>query len=74
MEKIEQGLALEELEAQFAELLPDRLEMHRRRRNRGGRNVHRHVNRGFECSPTNVQVGDDFNDIDQDVQCFRVNT
>ena len=30
MEKIEKGLALEELEAQTAELLPDRLEMRRR--------------------------------------------
>ena len=69
--KIEKGLALEELEAQTAELLPDRLEMHRRRRHRGGRDVHRNVNRGFECSPTNVQVGD-WNDIDQDLQCFRI--
>ena len=75
MEMIEKGLALEELEAQVAELLPDRLEMHRRRRHRhGGRNVHRHVNRGFECSPTNVQVGDAENEIDQDIQCFRVTT
>jgi hypothetical protein len=70
--KIEKGLALEELEAQTAELLPDRLEMHRRRRHRGGRDVHRNVNRGFECSPTNVQVGDDENEIDQDLQCFRI--
>ena len=65
MEKIEKGLALEELEAQFAELLPDRLEMRRRSRIRNRRK------RGFECSPTNVQVGDD-NDIDSDIQCFRV--
>jgi hypothetical protein len=72
MEKIEKGLALEELEAQFAELLPDRLEMHRRRRHRGGgRDVHRNVNRGFECSPTNVQVGDE-NEIEQEIQCFRI--
>jgi hypothetical protein len=74
MEKIEKGLTLEELEAQSAELLPDRLEMHRRRRNRGGRNVHRNVNQGFRCSPTNVQVGDNENDVDQDLQCFRINT
>jgi hypothetical protein len=65
MEKIEKGLALEELEAQFAELLPDRLEMRRRSRIRNRRK------RGFECSPSNVQVGDD-NDIDSDIQCFRV--
>jgi hypothetical protein len=65
MEMIEKGLALEELEAQFAELLPDRLEMRRRSRIRNRRR------RGFECSPSNVQVGDD-NDIDSDIQCFRV--
>jgi hypothetical protein len=65
MEKIEKGLALEELEAQFAELLPDRLEMRRRSRIRNRRK------RGFECSPSNVQVGDD-NDIDSDIQCFRI--
>jgi hypothetical protein len=65
MEMIEKGLALEELEAQFAELLPDRLEMRRRSRIRNRRK------RGFECSPSNVQVGDD-NDIDSDIQCFRV--
>jgi hypothetical protein len=65
MEMIEKGLALEELEAQTAELLPDRLEMRRRSRIRNRRK------RGFECSPTNVQVGDD-NDIDSDIQCFRV--
>jgi hypothetical protein len=65
MEIIEKGLALEELEAQSAELLPDRLEMRRRSRIRNRRK------RGFECSPSNVQVGDD-NDIDSDIQCFRV--
>ena len=36
MEKMTTGLALEELEAQRVELLPDRVEMHRR---------HRHVRR-----------------------------
>ena len=72
MEMIEKGLALEELEAQFAELLPDRLEMHRRRRHRhGGRHVRRHVEEGFRCSPTNVQVGDE-NEIEQEIQCFRI--
>jgi hypothetical protein len=67
LEKIEKGLALEELEAQTAELLPDRLEMRRR-------NIRKRRKRGFVCSPTNVQVGDHFNDIDQDLQCFRVTT
>ncbi len=36
MEKVTKGLALEELEAQHVELLPDRVEMHR---------GHRHVRR-----------------------------
>jgi hypothetical protein len=66
MEKIEKGLALEELEAQTAELLPDRLEMRRR-------NIRKRRKRGFVCSPTNVQVGED-NDIDTDLQCFRITT
>ena len=66
MEKIEKGLALEELEAHTAELLPDRLEMRRR-------NIRKRRKRGFVCSPDNVQVGD-FNDIDSDLQCFRVTT
>jgi hypothetical protein len=69
MEKIEKGLALEELEAQTAELLPDRLEMHRR----GRRSVHKRRKRGFECSPVNVQVGDE-NEVEQDIQCFRIST
>jgi hypothetical protein len=65
MEKIEKGLALEELEAQTAELLPDRLEMRRRSR------IRRRRKRGFVCSPTNVQVGDE-NEVEQDIQCFRI--
>jgi hypothetical protein len=64
MEMIEKGLALEELEAQTAELLPDRLEMRRR-------SVRKRRKRQFDCSPFNFQVGDD-NDIDSDIQCFRV--
>jgi hypothetical protein len=64
LEKIEKGLALEELEAQTAELLPDRLEMRRR-------SVRNRRKRQFDCSPNNVQVGDD-NDIDSDIQCFRI--
>jgi hypothetical protein len=65
MEKIEKGLALEELEAQTAELLPDRLEMRRH-----GSSIRKRRKRQFDCSPFNFQVGDD-NDIDQDLQCFR---
>ena len=72
MEKIEKGLTLEELEAQTAELLPDRLEMRRRRR-RGSR-IRRNASEGFTCSPVNVQVGDFENEIDQDVVCFRIDT
>jgi hypothetical protein len=68
MEMIEKGLALEELEAQTAELLPDRLEMRRRS------NIRKSRKRQFTCSPNNVQVADNFNDIDQDLQCFRVTT
>jgi hypothetical protein len=72
MEMIKKGLALEELEAQTAELLPDRLEMRRRRR-RGSR-IRRNASQGFTCSPVNVQVGDFENEIDQDVVCFRIST
>ena len=39
VEKITMGLALEELEAQRVELLPDRVEMHRRRTTRRSRNI-----------------------------------
>jgi hypothetical protein len=55
MEKMmTKGLALEELEAHsFAQLLPDRIEMHRRRRS-----VHRRHKRrrsgNVECTATNV--------------------
>jgi len=73
MEKIEKGLALEELEAQTAELLPDRLEMHRRRRRRGSR-IRRNASEGFTCSPVNVQVGEDDNEIEQGVVCFTIST
>jgi hypothetical protein len=64
MEKIEKGLALEELEVHIAQLLPDRLEMRRRS------NIRKRRKRDFVCNPSNVQIGD-FNDIDQDLQCFR---
>ncbi len=51
MEKVTKGLALEELEAQHVELLPDRVEMHRR---------HRHVRRvrrgNINCSQQAIAV------------------
>jgi hypothetical protein len=72
MEKIEKGLALEELEAQSVELLPDRLEMRRRRR-RGSR-IRRRASEGFTCSPVNVQIGDNENEIEQGVVCFTIST
>jgi hypothetical protein len=68
MEKIEKGLALEDLEVHTAQLLPDRLEMRRRS------NIRKNRKRGFECSPTNTQIADFDNDIDQDIQCFRITT
>jgi hypothetical protein len=54
MEKMIKGLDLEELEAHsYVELLPDRIEMHRRRRS-----VHRRHKRrrsgNVECTATNV--------------------
>ena len=64
MEKIEKGLTLEELESQTAELLPDRIEMRRRSRIRKKK-------KGFECSPSNTQVGTN-NNVNQDNQCFKV--
>jgi hypothetical protein len=39
MEKMTIGLALEELEAQRVELLPDRVEMHRRKKTRRSGNI-----------------------------------
>ena len=39
MEKMPMGLALEELEAQYVGLLPDRVEMHRKKTTRRSRNV-----------------------------------
>jgi hypothetical protein len=51
MEKVTKGLALEELEAQHVELLPDRVEMHRRRR------TTRRVRRGnINCSQQAIAV------------------
>ncbi len=67
MEQLSKGLALEELEAHsFAQLLPDRIEMRRRRsirkRRRSG---------NVECSATNV--GGLFNEATNFQFCNRIN-
>ena len=67
MEMIEKGLTLEELEVHTAELLPDRLEMRRR-------SVRTRRKRQFTCNPSNVQIADFENEVDQDIQCFRIST
>ena len=52
MEKMIKGLDLEELEAHsYVELLPDRIEMHRRR---SVRKRHRRRSGNVECTATNV--------------------
>jgi hypothetical protein len=52
MEKMIKGLDLEELEAHsYVELLPDRVEMHRRR---SVRKRHRRRSGNVECTATNV--------------------
>ena len=52
MERMTKGLALEELEAHsFAQLLPDRIEMRRRR---SVRRRHRRRSGNVECTATNV--------------------
>ena len=52
MENMIKGLDLEELEAHsYAELLPDRIEMHRRR---SMRRRHRRRSGNVECTATNV--------------------
>jgi hypothetical protein len=67
MEMIEKGLTLEELEVHTAELLPDRLEMR-------VRNIRKRRKRQFTCNPSNVQIADFENEVDQDIQCFRIST
>ena len=59
MEKIleKKGLALEELEAQSVGLLPDRVEMRRRRRSRGGVTV---VNDNYNSSESVAVIAVDF--------------
>jgi len=64
MEMIEKGLALEELEAQTAELLPDRLEMRVRK-------IRNRRKRQFDCTPDNIQIGP-HNHLDSDSSCFRI--
>jgi hypothetical protein len=64
MEKIEKGLALEELGAHTAELLPDRLEMRVRK-------IRNRRKRQFDCTPDNIQIGP-HNHLDSDSSCFRI--
>ena len=70
MEMMTEGLSLEELEAHgHADLLPDRIEMHRRRSTR--RRIKR-VRRGnVHCSATNVAGADVF--ADNRFTCQRIN-
>ena len=64
MEMIEKGLALEELEAQIAQLLPDRLELRVRK-------IRNRRKRQFDCTPDNIQIGP-HNHLDSDSSCFRI--
>jgi hypothetical protein len=69
MEKMMIGLSLEELEGQTAQLLPDRLEMHkrnRRRRRRGGG--------GITANCPGVGVAFNGGEVENETQCiaFRV--
>jgi hypothetical protein len=67
MEKLTRGLALEELEAHSnAELLPDRVEMHRRRNRRRIRRRSGNV----EC--TVVNVGGLVNEAENVLICQRI--
>jgi len=67
MEQLTKGLALEELEALArAELLPDRVEMRRRRR------ITKRIRRGnVRCVATNVAGDDVF--VDNKFVCQRIN-
>ena len=47
---------------------------HRKHHHGHSKNVHKKKKRDFTCSPTNVQVAEYQNTVDQDLQCFRVNT
>ncbi len=67
MEKMTKGLALEELDAQRAELLPDRIEMHRGHRHT--RRVRRSGN--VNCSQQAIAVLGGAANGPQN--CFRIN-
>ena len=68
MEKMTKGLALEELEAHsYAELLPDRIEMHRRR---SVRRRHRRRSGNVECKVVNV--GGLINEAENVLICQRI--
>ena len=54
MEKVTKGLALEELEAQHVELLPDRVEMHRGHRHT--RRIRRVRSGNINCSQQAIAV------------------
>jgi hypothetical protein len=70
MERTIKGLALEELEAHaHADLLPDRVEMHRRRNSR--RRLKRVRSGNVTCTATNV-AGDDVW-ADNHFVCQRIN-
>ena len=70
MEQLIKGLALEELEAHaHAELLPDRVEMHRRN---GRRRRNKRIRSGnVTCKVVNVAGGDVF--ADNYFVCQRIN-
>ncbi len=70
MERMTKGLALEELEAHaHADLLPDRVEMHRRRNSR--RRLKRVRAGNVTCTATNVAGRDVF--TLNDFVCQRIN-
>ena len=70
MEQLTKGLALEELEAHaHADLLPDRVEMRRRRSFR--RRLRRARSGNVTCKVVNVAGGDVW--VDNDFQCQDIN-
>jgi hypothetical protein len=70
MENLTKGLALEELEAQHVELLPDRVEMHRGHRHT--RRVRRVRSGNIDCSQQAIAVlGATATNAAQ--TCFRIN-
>ncbi len=70
MEKVTKGLALEELEAQHVELLPDRVEMHRGHRHT--RRIRRVRSGNIVCDQQAIAViGGVATNLGQ--VCFRIN-